>query len=182
MPTAINKTKSEQKFWANPNHWAIYKLFKGGKGVMEIAEELNMRPFWVEETVCSPFFAKKIEHYLNSEIFSFQTGRIRAVNEVFMKLWKRVQDNIDEIPPVDCLKELMKLIPARSESLKLQDPKQYNLLMLFGDSKTKDPEQSEGSDVSESFGFQGLEQDEESKINPQLDTRKQAEDKQIPAD
>jgi len=185
MSNKVDKISADQRFWANSKHWAVYKLFKEGKSMIDIAESLKMRPYWVEETVSSPFFIKKLQHFLSAELFNYQAGRVVAVNDVFNQLWDRVRNNIGDIPAVDCLKELMKLLPARSENLKIQNPKQYNLLMLF-DGKDKDGDSDKLKDVAKAFGYQGLKEEEINneipKIHSQLDSGESVEDEQSSAD
>ena len=168
-----------KKFWANKTHWAVYRLFKEGKSVKDISDKLSMKPFWVEETVASPYFIKKLEHYIAAELFGFQVGRLVALEDMFSKLWNKVSNNMDKLAPEAALVALMKILPGKTEatSPRVINPKQFNLFVnLLG--KLDDPNSGDSpKDLAESFGYKPLklptdaDANEKSTINLKLDPR-----------
>lgn len=160
---ALVEVEEERKFWRDPRVPNIFNLFTQGKNISFIAETLQMKPVTVENLVTNKFFITKLEQHLRGVLFTNQVAKVIAASDVFSKLWDRVTDNISDIPPEICLKELTKMFPQKREGMIL-NPKNINVFMKVMD-QAKDP-----ADIGErlmDMGFDGLEEDDEA-IYPEL--------------
>jgi len=157
----------EKKFWLDQRTASIFNLFVQGKDINFIAETLSMRPLTVENLITNKYFMKKLETHIRGVLFTNQVAKVIASVDIFSKLWDRVSDNIEEIPPEICLKELTKLFPRKKEGM-IVNPKNMNVFMNV--LKGQDP-MDLGSQLEEmdddDMGFEGLEEDDDA-IYPEL--------------
>ncbi len=157
----------EQKFWADRRTASIFNLFVQGKDINFIAETLSMRPVTVESLVTNKFFIIKLESHIRGVLFTNQVAKVIASVDIFSKLWDRVSDNIEEIPPEICLKELTKLFPRKKEGM-IINPKNMNVFMNVLKGNTTPGDLGDKlSEMEEDMGFEGLEEDDEA-IYPEL--------------
>lgn len=156
-------TEEERKFWRDPRVTNIFNLFVQGKGINFIAETLSMKPVTVENLVTNRYFIVKLETHLRGVLFTNQVARVIAAADVFSKLWDRVTDNIADIPPEICLKELTKMFPQKREGM-IINPKNMNVFMKVMD-QTKTP--VELGERLMDLGYDGLSDDDDA-IYPEL--------------
>ena len=163
MPNQETKTivevEEERKFWNDPRTRNIFNLFVQGKDINFISETLSIRPVTVENLITNRFFIAKLEIYLRGIMFTNQVARVIASADVFSKLWDRVRDNIDQIPPEICLKELTKLFPQKKEGV-IINPKHMNVFMKVMKGEATPEELGKRlMDIDEHMGYQGLDED-----------------------
>ncbi|NYT19758.1 MAG: hypothetical protein GKC08_05670, partial [Methanosarcinales archaeon] len=113
----IEYKEQEKKFWNDQRNLNVYNLFVQGKSITDICTALNYRPLTVEKIITTAFFVKRLEHHLRGVMFTTQVAQILAKDNIFSKLWDRVRDNIEDIPPEICLKELTKLFPQKKDGM-----------------------------------------------------------------
>lgn len=156
----VTETAEEKKFWLVTNRYHIFNLFTQGKDVNTIAETLSLRPLTVEQTITNKFFIAKLEQHIKGVLFTNQVAKVIAANDIFSKLWDRVTNNIDEIPPEICLKELTKMFPRKREGV-LINPKSMNVFMkvMKGEVPASITPYEEEDDAE--MGFEGLEDDDD---------------------
>lgn len=156
----------EEKFWQDRRAVNIFNLFVQGKDISYIAETLSMRPTTVEGLITNKFFIVKLETHIRGILFTNQVAKVIASVDIFSKLWDRVSDNIEEIPPEICLKELTKLFPRKKEGM-IINPKNMNVFMnvLKGHDPTDLGEKL--GEMEDDMGFEGLKEDDEA-VYPEL--------------
>ena len=147
-------------FWRQQKNVNVYNLFINGTTIMEIADKLQLKPTSVEFAITNRFFIQRLEKHMRGLMFTHQVSGVIANTDIFQKLWERTRDNINDIAPEICLKELTKLLPRKKEGL-IVNPKNMNVFMKvinkaespedLGDQLDKLPDGSE-----ESFGFEPL--------------------------
>jgi hypothetical protein len=162
-----DKLEEERKFWFDKRMAAVFNLFVQGKTIASIAETVAMKPITVETVITNRFFIAKLEAHLRGIMFTNQVAKVIAAADVFSKLWDRVNDNINDIPPEICLKELTKLFPQKREGV-IINPKHMSVFMkVMKDSNTPEELGKRLMDVDESMGYDGLKEDPEA-IYPEL--------------
>ena len=162
----------ETKFWNDRRAVNVFNLFVAGKDISSIAEVLKMKPVTVESMVVKKFFIKKLESHLKGVLFTNQVAKVIASSDVFSKLWERVIENINDIPPEICLKELTKLFPSTSikKDGLIINPKNMNVFIkaMKGEVNTTDPdERLDEVDLDEDLGYDGLD-DDSNAVYPEL--------------
>jgi len=164
--TQVQELEAEQKFWRDPRVKNIFNLFVQGKDISFIAETLSMKPVTIEGLITNKFFMIKLETHIRGILFTNQVAKVIASVDIFSKLWDRVSDNIEEIPPEICLKELTKLFPSKKEGM-IINPKNMNIFMnvLKGQGAANLSDKLE--EMEEDMGFEGLEEDADA-IYPEL--------------
>jgi len=161
------QSAEEKKFWKDERTAAAFNMFVQGKTIATIAETLSMKPVTVESIITNKFFISKLEAHLRGIMFTNQVAKVIAAADVFSKLWDRVNDNLNDIPPEICLKELTKLFPQKREGV-IINPKHMNVFMkVMKDSSTPEELGKRLLDVDESMGYDGLKEDPEA-IYPEL--------------
>lgn len=156
----------ERKFWKDPRLSPIFNLFVQGKDIPSIAEKLKMKPITVEGLITRKYFIKKLETHIRGVLFTTQVSKVIAASDIFSKLWERVTDNIEEIPPEICLKELTKMFPQKKEGM-IVNPKNMNIFM---DTLKGQPPEDLGKkleEMEEDMGFEGLSEDDNA-VYPEL--------------
>lgn len=162
-----SKSDEEKKFWRESVYSGTFNLFVQGKTIAEIAETLSIKPVTVESIITNRFFIAKLETHLRGIMFTNQVAKVIAAADVFSKLWDRVNDNLNDIPPEICLKELTKLFPQKREGV-IINPKHMNVFMkVMKDSSTPEELGQRLMDVDESMGYDGLKEDPEA-VYPEL--------------
>lgn len=158
----------EKKYWKDPRAASIFNLFVTGKDINFIAETLSMKPVTVEALITNKFFITKLETHIRGVLFTNQVAKVIASVDIFSKLWDRVSDNIEDIPPEICLKELTKLFPRKKEGM-IINPKNMNVFMSVLKGQTSDPQDlgDRLSEMDDDMGFEGLEEDDDA-IYPEL--------------
>jgi len=151
-------------FWKDPRAGNIFNLFTQGKDIPMIAETLSMRPATIEGMITNKYFIKKLEDHIRGVLFTNQVAKVIAASDVFSKLWDRVTNNIEEIPPEICLKELTKMFPQKKEGM-IINPKNMNVFMNV--LKGQDPEDVGKRLDDIDLGYDGLEEDANA-IYPEL--------------
>ena len=161
----LTEMEIERKFWRDPRPGNIFILFVQGKDIPFIAETLSMKPVTVEGLVTHRYFIKKLESHIRGVLFTNQVAKVVAASDVFSKLWERVTDNIEEIPPEICLKELTKMFPQKKEGM-IINPKNMNVFMSV---LNKQPQElgDRLEEMEEGLGFEGLKEDDDA-IYPEL--------------
>lgn len=156
-----------KKFWRDPRVVNVFNLFVQGKDIRTISETLSMKPVTVENVIVNKFFITKLESHIKGILFTNQVAKVIAASDIFSKLWDRVTDNIEEIPPEICLKELTKLFPTKKEGM-IINPKNMNVFMKVMKGEVPSTGLNERlADMDEEFGFEGLEDNSEA-IYPEL--------------
>ena len=120
--------EEEKKFWIDPRSRNVFNLFVQGKTIELMAETLSMRPLTIQQIITNRFFIKKLESHVRGILFTNQVAKVIAASDIFSKLWDRVADNINDIPPEICLKELTKMFPQKKEGM-IINPKNLNVFM-----------------------------------------------------
>lgn len=165
--------ENENKFWRDQRNVNVFNLFVDGKDIPTIAETLSMKPVTVERMITEKYFIKKLESHIRGVLFTNQVAKIIASTEIFSKLWDRVTNNIEEIPPEICLKELTKLFPNASKKEGfIINPKNMNIFInaMKGNLDPTDiGKHLEKSDLDGDMGYEGLSDDDES-IYPELES------------
>lgn len=161
----------EKKFWRLQRNLDIFNLFVQGKGIVSISETLSMKPLTVEGILTNRYFVSKLEKHLRGVIFTNQVSKVIAASDVFNKLWARVTDNIEEIPPEICLKELTKLFPRKKDGLVI-NPKNLNVFVdSMGNNSPEDIGRKlmelDDDDSDSDLGYVGLEEDDDAEY-PEL--------------
>jgi hypothetical protein len=165
---ALIKYKAEEKkFWNSSQNLNVYNLFVQGKAIVDIAGTLKMRPVTVEKIITRSFFVKRLEHHLRGVMFTTQVAQILAKDNIFSKLWERVRDNIEDIPPEICLKELTKLFPQKKDGL-IINPKNMNIFMKVMQDTPPEKLGERLEEIEDDFGFEGLDEDDKAKY-PELE-------------
>ena len=155
----------EKKFWNYRKHVNIFNLFVTGKDIPSIAEMLSMKPVTVESIIIKKYFIKKLEAHVKGVVFTNQVAKVIASSDVFSKLWDRVIDNINDIPPEICLKELTKLFPTKKEGT-IVNPKNMNIFVnALKESRT--PEDIGDRLMDDDLGFEEL-KDNSKAVYPEL--------------
>jgi len=134
-------------FWSKATNKSIYNSLLNGIQLAKIAEIHNLTVTEVQQVVTSKYFIAKLQSFLNGLIFMNNTARVIASEDVFNKLWTKVKDNINEIAPEICLKELMKMLPQRQTSISINKPTNVTI----NSSKNKSDK------LPEEFGYKELE-------------------------
>jgi hypothetical protein len=161
------KSDEDRKFWLDPRARNVFNLFVQGKSIDVIVETLNMKRFTVENMMINRFFVAKLETYLRGIMFTNQVAKVIAAADVFSKLWDRVNDNLADIPPEICLKELTKLFPQKREGV-IINPKHMSVFMkVMKDSNIPEELGQRLLDVDENMGYDGLKEDPEA-VYPEL--------------
>jgi hypothetical protein len=171
QPQEIESQDTENLWWRSQLRWAVYNAFKEGKGVLEIAKELDSKPYYIEEIVASPFFIKKLEHYLAAQLFGYQVKTLVTIEKLFDSLWNRVKGSFDELKPEAALTALLKLMPNNADLKKptLINPKQFNTIINLLDQKTSAEVKTNLINKAKEFGYHGLDEDEGSDEHFKLD-------------
>jgi len=155
----------EKKFWSVRRNVNIFNLFVVGKDIPFIAEQLTMKPVTVESVITRKYFIKKLESHIKGLVFTNQVAKVIASSDVFSKLWERVMDNINDIPPEICLKELTKLFPTKKEGM-IINPKNMNIF-VNALKEGRSPENIEDTLTDDNLGFEGLDENSDA-IYPEL--------------
>jgi len=155
----------EKKFWSVRRNVNIFNLFVVGKDIPFIAEQLTMKPVTVESVITRKYFIKKLESHIKGLVFTNQVAKVIASSDVFSKLWERVIDNINDIPPEICLKELTKLFPTKKEGM-IINPKNMNIF-VNALKEGRSPENIEDTLTDDNLGFEGLDENSDA-IYPEL--------------
>lgn len=166
-PAVIKHEEEQKRFWAVQKNLDVYNLFVQGNSILAIAELLKCRPLTVEKTITTNFFVKRLEHHLRGLMFSTQVAQIIAKDDVFSKLWTRVRDNIEEIPPEICLKELTKLFPQKKEGMVI-NPKSMNVFMKVLEKSEPEDLGKTLDSMDDDFGFEGLKEKDSARY-PELE-------------
>jgi len=186
----------EQKFWKDRRAVNVFNLFVQGKDIASIAEVLAMKPTTVEIMVVNKHFMTKLETFIRGLLFNNQVAKVIASAEIFTKLWERTTENMEDIPPEICLKELTKLFPTKKEGM-IINPKNMNVFMKVMKGEVPDgyPGLKESLGELDDMGFEGLKENSDSDYpeleeakeidgdkqrDPGLDSTKSSEDKQGP--
>jgi len=156
----------EKKFWRDPRSGNIFNLFVQGKDIPFIAETLSMKPVTVEGLITHRYFIKKLESHIRGVLFTNQVAKVIAASDVFSKLWDRVTNNIEEIPPEICLKELTKMFPQKKEGM-IINPKNMNVFMNVLKGQQPQDLGDKLEEMETDLGFEGLPEDDEA-IYPEL--------------
>jgi hypothetical protein len=160
----LREAEEQRSFWKDQRAGNVFNLFVQGKDIPSVAETLSMKPSTIEGIITNKFFIKKLESHIRGVLFTNQVAKVIAASDVFSKLWDRVVDNIEEIPPEICLKELTKMFPQKKEGM-IINPKNLNVFVsaLKGQEPAELGERLEDLDL----GYDGLEEDENA-IYPEL--------------
>lgn len=155
----IVEVEEERKFWQDARTRNIFNLFVQGKDINFISETLAIKPVTVEGLITNKYFIAKLEVYLRGIMFTNQVAKVIAAADVFSKLWDRVRDNIADIPPEICLKELTKLFPQKKEGM-IINPKHMNVFMKVMKGETTPEDLGKRLlDIDEDLGYEGLKED-----------------------
>lgn len=167
--TQLKEVEDERKFWRDPRTSNIFNLFVQGKDIPFIAETLSIKPVTAEGLITNRFFIKRLEEHIRGVLFTNQVAKVIAASDVFSKLWDRVTNNIEDIPPEICLKELTKMFPQKKEGM-IINPKNMNVFMKVMQGQTA-PEATDLSDrlknIDDPLHYEGLEEDDDA-IYPEL--------------
>jgi len=158
--------EEERKFWRDQRSMNIFNLFVQGKNISFIAETLSMKPVTVESLITNKFFMAKLETHIRGILFTNQVAKVIASVDIFSKLWDRVSDNIEEIPPEICLKELTKLFPRKKEGM-IINPENMNIFMNVLKGQGAANLNDALKDMEDDMGFEGLEENDDA-IYPEL--------------
>jgi hypothetical protein len=160
----LREAEEQRSFWKDQRAGNVFNLCVQGKDIPSVAETLSMKPSTIEGIITNKFFIKKLESHIRGVLFTNQVAKVIAASDVFSKLWDRVVDNIEEIPPEICLKELTKMFPQKKEGM-IINPKNLNVFVsaLKGQEPAELGERLEDLDL----GYDGLEEDENA-IYPEL--------------
>ena len=157
----------ERKFWNVRRNVNIFNLFVMGKDIPTIAETLSMKPITVESVLIRKYFMTRLEAHIKGVLFTNQVAKVIASSDVFSKLWERVVDNINDIPPEICLKELTKLFPTKKEGM-IINPKNMNIFMQVMKGETPPEDLGDKlADMDDDLGYEGLEEDPDA-VYPEL--------------
>lgn len=160
-------TEQEKRFWHDNRIVNVFNLFVAGKDIPAISETLSMKKVTVENLIVNKFFVAKLEAHVRSILFTNQVTKVLAASDIFSKLWDRVRDNIEEIPPEICLKELTKLFPTQKEGM-IVNPKNMNVFMKVMKGEVSPSNLEERlADMDDDLGFEGLKDDSKA-IYPEL--------------
>ena len=163
----LKEIEVERKFWRDPRVSNIFNLFTQGKDIPFIAETLSIKPSTAEGLITNKFFIKKLEDHIRGVLFTNQVAKVIAASDVFSKLWDRVTNNIEEIPPEICLKELTKMFPQKKEGM-IINPKNMNVFMKVLQGNTDATDLSDRlKNVDDPLHYEGLEEDDDA-IYPEL--------------
>lgn len=174
--TQLKEVESERKFWRDPRTSNIFNLFTQGKDIPFIAETLSIKPVTAEGLITNRFFIKKLEDHIRGVLFTNQVAKVIAASDVFSKLWDRVTNNIEEIPPEICLKELTKMFPQKKEGM-IINPKNMNVFMKVMKGMDSEPLADRLKGLDDPLGFEGLEEDDDA-IYPELGEGQEQDGKQ----
>lgn len=168
--TEMIKSEAGKKFWRDPRVRDIFNLFTQGKDINAMSETLSIKPITIEGLITNKFFIAKLEAHIRGVLFTNQVAKVIAASNIFSKLWDRVTDNIEEIPPEICLKELTKLFPTKKEGM-IINPKNMNIFMkvMKGEIPQDDLDQRL-TNLDNDLGFDGLEDDSQA-VYPELHER-----------
>lgn len=126
--------KKKINFWKSQKNVDIYNLFINGATIMDIAEKIKIKPTSVETILTHRFFIQRLENHMRGLMFAHQVSGVIAKADIFQRLWDKVRDNMADIAPEICLKELTKLLPRKREGL-IINPKNMNVFMkVMGES------------------------------------------------
>lgn len=167
--TQLEEVECERKFWRDPRTSNIFNLFVQGKDIPFIAETLSIKPITAEGLITNRFFIKRLEEHIRGVLFTNQVAKVIAAADVFSKLWDRVTNNIEEIPPEICLKELTKMFPQKKEGM-IINPKNMNVFMkvLQGQTPVDATDLSERlKNIDDPLHYEGLKEDDDA-IYPEL--------------
>ena len=173
--TDIEKGKDlvkERYNWWNfkPKRRHVFNALIGGKTMKEIMEECHVSRKGLNNTIKHPFFLEKLEDHLLNIFFSFQVGKMIALDEVFNYCWniglgKKESDGLSQN---QALKHLVALMNIKENEAKIVNPKQYNIIMNILKSEGKIEKLKS---LAKEFGFEGLrDEDERFQPNPGLDS------------
>ena len=162
----LKEIEVERKFWRDPRVSNIFNLFTQGKDIPFIAETLSIKPSTAEGLITNKFFIKKLEDHIRGVLFTNQVAKVIAASDVFSKLWDRVTNNIEDIPPEICLKELTKMFPQKKEGM-IINPKNINVFMKVMKGLEEEPLADRLKGLDDPLGYEGLEEDDDA-IYPEL--------------
>lgn len=146
-PIVLNKPEemTEEPFWTKIRR-EVFDLYVEGKTVGQIAKHLFQSKDFVLDIITQPQFIRRYEVYIKDTFLR----KHRIAHEAIELLWKKVKENIKDIPPKTALMELKNLLigvlkEGKSGPRSIGDMKQTNVYL--GESK----------DMKKLFGFQQLE-------------------------
>jgi len=150
----------ERSYWQNPKHMMIYNLFIDGKTIMEIADITKARsPIDVENTITNKYFMRRLESHVRGVDFTFKINKVLATYNVFNILWNKVKDNINDMSPEVCLRELTKFLPSDKKEL---------IAQLFIDGAEVKVKKEDKDYIDAEFGYVGLQEGKNDKY-PELE-------------
>lgn len=180
------KKEEEQSWWRNKRNRDVYSLFTDGKSIDEITEILGARSCSdIERVITHEYFMRRLENHLHGVNFAYKVNQVLATENVFQLLWNRVRDNIEEISPEVCLRELSKFLPTNKKEI---------IAKIFMSENKEAPKENsdfyeadlgyEGLEDSDKAEYPELETDEESEQpgDPEVDPAEQTENEQESAD
>lgn len=136
---------SYRKFWKKETNMGVYNALLNGITLNVIAEMFSISVTEVQSIITNTNFMIKLQEYLTGIVLANNAAKVIASEDVFNKLWTKVKENIDDIPPEICLKELTRMLPKRSGAINIINPENVKI-----------SQPAKPGELEDDFGFNGL--------------------------
>jgi len=164
---AKQEKKNYNNFWSTDKVPQVYKMITDGYSVSDVCKVLNMRESTIARIITNKYFTDRIEKNIRAMVFAHQVSATIAREDVFSRLWNRVKDNIEEISPEVCLKELVKLFPdLGNKKGVIINPK--NMAVFMDGAGPKVAQQTPPLSNEEVYDVESLDEDDDAEY-PELD-------------
>ena len=167
---AQQEKRNYNNFWSTDKVSQVYTMIVDGYSVSDICKVLSMRSSTIAKIIINKYFTDRIEKNIRAMVFAHQVSATVAREDVFSRLWNRVKDNIEEISPEVCLKELVKLFPdLGNKKGVIINPK--NMAVFMDGAGPKVAQQTPPLSNEEVYDVESLDEDDDAEY-PELETSK----------
>ncbi len=135
----IPSINPDQGFW-NKLNLEIFQDYLEGSSIEDLTKKYNLKKMEVMDIITDPVFLSAHSKYVEQLMNSYQEKRLKIINNLLDKLYKKVEQDIDKIPATRALMQLTTLLTKeetktlinRGEVNFFKENDENNLLKKYG--------------------------------------------------